>query len=320
MESLIGDPEVRGALERIVAHEEEKENRYRTDPVFRGMPSTPWWEWSEIPVDWQVVRRLLLAGVVKAQGGRRKWYVLSDRAAVSKALAEYGELQRMREEKVVAVAEEGVPGDLFDVIVGYADLKEFFRMTLKAEEPVHCLMVGAPGTAKSLFLMELERLGGRFITAGTATKVGIRDIIFEELPRILIIDELDKISDAKDLSALLTWMESGRIVIAKHGLAGEKRGRGWVFAAANTTRGLPAELLDRFQVFHIKPYTPDEFFRVVTGYLTARLGVPDALARHITRRVVEYSVSVREAVRIARLAKTEGEVDRIVEIVRRYAG
>ena len=175
-------------------------------------------------------------------------------------------------------------------------------------------------TAKSLFLMEIERLGARFITAGTSTKVGIRDIIYDELPRILIIDEIDKIADPNDLSALLTWMESGRIIITKHGLKDERRGKGWVFAAANTLRKLAPELIDRFEVFHVKPYTKEQFIRVVTGYLTKRKEVPEDLARYIAEKVQEYSVSVREAIRISRVAKTKNEVDRAIEIIRKYRG
>jgi Holliday junction DNA helicase RuvB len=257
--------------------------------------------------------------VLEALGGKHKYYVMKDREAVKKVLSEYKEYEKLAEERPTpAVETTGLPPDLFDVIEGYEDLKEFIKMSLRASEPVHCLMVGAPGTAKSLFLMEIERLGGRFITAGTSTKVGIRDIIYEELPRILIIDELDKIADPKDLSALLTWMESGRIVVAKSGLRDERRGRGWVFAAANTLKGLPPELIDRFQVFHIKPYTRDQFIRVVMGFLTRRRGVAADLARYIAERVADYSVSVREAIRIAALAKTREEVDKIVGIIQRY--
>jgi len=115
-------------------------------------------------------------------------------------------------------------------------------------------------------------------------------------------------------------MESGRIIITKHGLKDERRGKGWVFAACNRLKGLKSELIDRFEVFHIKPYTKEEFMRVVTGYLTKREGVSEALARYIAQRVMEYSVSVRKARDIARMAKTKEDVDELVEIVKKYRG
>ena len=317
LENLLSDLEVRETLKRIIEYEEKQEQKFKTDPAFRGLDMKPYWELIDIPASWHVVRKLMFAGVVERPA--KKWYILKDRESAKKALEEYERKMKERQQKAAEITQE-LPEDLFDVIEGYDDLKEFIKMSLKAEEPVHVLLVGPPGTAKSLFLMEIERLGARFITAGTSTKVGIRDIIYDELPRILIIDEIDKINDPKDLSSLLTWMESGRIVVTKHGLQDERRGKGWVFAAANTLRRLPPELIDRFEVFHIQPYTKEQFIRVVTGYLTKRKGVPEDLARYIAEKVQEYSISVREAIRVSRVAKTKDEVDKVIGIIKKYKG
>jgi len=318
LESLLSDPEVRETLKRIIQYEEEKEQKFKTDPIYEGLDTKPYWSLLDIPADWHVVRKLILAGVVERPA--KKWYILKDRKYAKKVLEEYEEKIKERQQRAVELTTQELPEDLFDVIEGYDDLKEFVKMSLKAEEPVHILLVGPPGTAKSLFLMEIERLGARFITAGTSTRVGIRDIIYDELPRILIVDEIDKIADSNDLSALLTWMEHGRIIITKHGLKDERRGKGWVFAAANTLKGLRPELIDRFEVFHVKPYTKEQFIRVVSGYLTKRKEVPEDLARYIAEKVQEYSVSVREAIRISRVAKTRDEVDKVIRIIKRYRG
>jgi len=310
---IFADPEVRETLKRIIEFEEKQEKKFREDPIYDGLNAKPYWGLLEIPAEWHVVKKLILAEIVERPA--KKWYILKDREAVKQAIRDYEEQVEERQQKTITTE---LPEDLFDVIEGYEDLKEFIKMSLRAEEPVHVLLCGAPGTAKSLFLMEIERLGARFVTAGTATKVGIRDIIYDELPRILIIDEIDKIADSKDLSAILTWMESGRIVIAKHGLQDERRGKGWVFAAANKLKGLPPELLDRFEVFHIKPYTKEQFIKVVAGYLTKRKGIPEDLARYIAERVQKYSTSVREAIRIANVAKTKEDVERVIEIITKY--
>jgi len=53
-------------------------------------------------------------------------------------------------------------------------------------------------------LMEIERLPGAiFITGGTTTKVGLRDILLDKKPRFLIIDELDKISSPDDIKCVV---------------------------------------------------------------------------------------------------------------------
>lgn len=211
-----------------------------------------------------------------------------------------------------------IPEDLFDVIEGFDDIKEFIKMSLRAKDPVHVLLVGPTGTAKSLFLMELERLGGYFITAGTTTKVGLRDLIYEELPRILIIDELDKCNNPKDISALLTWMDYGRIVVTKHGLRDVRHGKGWVFAAANRVDNLPPELLDRFRVFQIRKYSRDQFIKVATNFLVKRLHVDLELARYIAVEVSKYDISVRAARDIARIAQNKEQVKKAINTLRRY--
>jgi len=309
MQYAEADPMFVEILKRMVEKEEEN--------ISKGW--SPSWEWHDIGVAPYVLRKLVLDGIIRVAYKSRTHtcYELVDRQKAKEFIQTYEQMKRQQ----IAPKEEAeeIPEDLFDVIEGYDDIKKFIKLSLMADEPVHVLLVGPPGTGKSLFLMELERLpGSKFITAGTATRVGIRDIIFEELPRILIIDELDKINDPKDLSALLTWMESGRIIITKHRVRAERRGKGWVFAACNRTDNLPWELLDRFQVFRLKPYTKEQFIRVVTGYLTKRKKVNPELARYIAERVSEYTVSVREAIRMARLAKTKKEVDELIEIVRRY--
>lgn len=317
--SLLKDGEIRKALEKIVKYEEETEERYKKDPVFKGLDVHPYWDFQEVAVPWQIIRKLLFADVVKAVGGRRKQYFLVDRDSVKKSLQEYEGYEKIRTTELEVKKQIEIPSDIFDVIEEYGDLKDFIKLSLSAEEPVHGLLVGAPGTAKSLFLMELERLeGSHFITAGTATKVGIRDIIYEDLPRYLLIDEIEKISDSKDLSSLLTWMETGRIIITKHGLKDEKRGKGWVFGACNTTRGLPSELMDRFQVFHIKPYNPEQFRRVVIGYLTKRLKVEQGIAEYIADEVGKFTVSIRQAIRVSRIARTRGDVSKVLKIIRKY--
>lgn len=294
----------------------EFEENLAKNPVVEGAP--PAWEWSDVGIPTHLLKKFIETGTVRRLS--RRWYVLANREEVKKALGEFDQVQKIAEEgmrKPLPHPAE-VPQDLFDVVEGYDDLKEFLRLSLRAERPVHVLLVGPPGTAKSLFLMELERLGGVFCTAGSSTKAGIRDLIFEYLPRYLIIDELEKIADQKDLAVLLAWMESGRVVVTKHGQHEKREGRGWVFGACNTTRGLPPELLDRFQVFHLKPYSPEEFRKIVTNYLDKRVGVPRELAQYIAEQVGKYTVSVREAVRIASLAKTKEDVDKVLAVVKKY--
>lgn len=319
LRELIIDPRMRAALKKIIEYEESEEERYRSDPNLAQLGFKPWWDWQDVGVNWRIIHKFVDAGVVKAHGGRRKNYLLVDREGLKKMIEECESLSEAGGDNVL-VSEQGVPSDLFDAIEGYDDLKSFMKKVVSLDEPFHVLLVGPPGTAKSLFLMEVERLpGAKFVTAGTSTKAGIRELLVDDEPRFLLIDEIEKIEDPKDLSVLLTLMESQRIIVAKHGSRVEKRFPCSVIAACNTTRGLPRELLDRFQVFHLREYTREEFVRIVSNFLVKRRNVDPELARYIASRVSEYTLSVREAIRVAKVSKTKESVDETVELFKKYS-
>ncbi|MDP3063822.1 MAG: hypothetical protein Q8O40_11535 [Chloroflexota bacterium] len=114
-----------------------------------------------------------------------------------------------------------LPEDLFDVVVGHEKLKQLFVLSLRAPQPVHILLVGPPATAKSIFLMELERLPrSRYAVGGSSSRAGIVDFIIEQKPRYLMIDELEKM-DARDYSALLSLMGEGVVSRLKKGMTEE---------------------------------------------------------------------------------------------------
>ena len=212
-----------------------------------------------------------------------------------------------------------LPEDLFSIIEGYEDLKDVFIKSLTASSPVHILLVGNPGTAKTIFMMEIERLGGKLILGGTSSKVGIRDILLDEAPTILIIDEINEINSGKDLTALLTWMESQRVIVAKSGDHREREGKGWVFGACNTTKNISTAILSRFLKFHFEEYSKEEFVKVCIAVLTKRESTDEELARDIAVKLaIRGYRDVRDAIKVARLSSTKEEVDKIIETMVKY--
>ncbi|MEM1772068.1 MAG: hypothetical protein QXN65_08500, partial [Ignisphaera sp.] len=137
-------------------------------------------------------------------------------------------------------------------------------------------------------------------------------------PRFLVIDELDKLTNPDDISVLLTLMESQRVIVAKHKEYKEEYMKTWVFASANTTRGLPPELLDRFWKVYLKPYDRETLIRVVKSCLRRIEGIQSDLAEYIALRVADMGLSVRDAIRIARLAKSKEEVDKFLNVMVKY--
>lgn len=284
-------------LRRALAEEEKHAN----DEHYLG------WEWYEVQAPPAMINKLVTEGLVRVnyKSNSSTNYLLADRERVKRLLEE---AEREEGEEV----EEGpveIPDDLFDVIELHDDKKRLLMAGLRAEDPVHFLLVGSPASAKSLFLMQLARLPGAVLALGSeTTKVGIVDLLFERRPRYLIIDELDKVSGQEDLAALLSLMEGGVVVETKHRRRREGKFDTRVFAGANRLDKIPVELRSRFLILTFREYTPDEFHRIAVAVLTKREGAPQDIAELIAARLLRElgTRDVRDAVKVARLAKQRG--------------
>jgi DNA replicative helicase MCM subunit Mcm2 (Cdc46/Mcm family) len=88
-----------------------------------------------------------------------------------------------------------VKTSIFDSVFGYEGVKRTFIRSLNSKEPVHILLVGQPGHAKTLFLKcILERFGEKmtFFTVGSnASKSGLIDVLFDM--QYLLIDEIENL-------------------------------------------------------------------------------------------------------------------------------
>jgi Holliday junction DNA helicase RuvB len=218
------------------------------------------------------------------------------------------------------------PDDLFDDIVGLEREKELLLRALRSNEPVHVLLVGPPASAKSMMLEMISQwYGVPILLGGTTTRAGLREFIYENRPEILLIDELDKIYDSRDLSVLLSWMESQRLTITMW----NKRVTVTcpsvckVIAAANTTKGIPPELLSRFLVVKIEPYKPNEVMEICVRIIPKRSRVRDAKVVEAIARVVVESGSrdPRDCVKLARLEpKSVEDVERISSLIFKKIG
>lgn len=99
------------------------------------------------------------------------------------------ELQANKDRRHSKLATGQQRASLFDNIVGYEDVKTLYEMAVKAEKPVHLLLVGPPASAKSLFMSSLTKLERSYYAVGSSsTKSGIFDYLFEYRPRYFIID------------------------------------------------------------------------------------------------------------------------------------
>ena len=178
------------------------------------------------------------------------------------------------------------------------------------------MLTGPPALAKTLFLWDIEQTFGEqaiWLVGSATSKAGLWDLVAEREPRILLIDEMDKMN-ATDMAALLTLMEGGRLVRAKRGRELDIHNPLKVIAASNRLEKLSPELRSRFAIRRLNPYSREEFLTVVKGVLIRKENLPEDLAEKIANNLDGKSQDVRDAIRVARLAPQTG-VERAISLL-----
>ena len=84
---------------------------------------------------------------------------------------------------------------VFSRIEGLDDIKEMMLRALESHERAHTLLIGPPSSAKSMFMLEIEKFLGTkvyFAEGAATTKAGLQGFIAENPHKeIIIIDEID---------------------------------------------------------------------------------------------------------------------------------
>ena len=216
--------------------------------------------------------------------------------------------------------EEGEEDDFFDYIIGYHDVKKFLRMSINTEEPVHILLIGPPASAKTMFIKSMMKLGNSYFTdGGNTTKAGMLDYVFQNKPKYLLIDEIDKMS-SKDQTFLLNLMETGIVSETKHAKTRTEVLKTWVIASSNNIHTIISPLKSRFFIIELGPYNYEQFCQITKRILIKQHKVNEEIAKntaHLVWNKLE-SRNIRDCVRIGRMAKSVEDINFVVDMLRRY--
>lgn len=213
------------------------------------------------------------------------------------------------------------PPDLFGSIYGFDDIKANLAKFIASGKRGGFLFIGPPASAKTLFLLEIDRLPNAvYVTASNTTKASMRDLLIEDEPRFLCIDEIDKAS-ARDYDTLLSLLETGIVQKNTHYGRTQKVLTTQVFAAANRDEHIPPEIKSRFITLYVKPYTPEELRDVGMYILTRREGLPDDVADYVVTYAMDqiHVADVRDFRKIANLGRTIPEVQGAIALIGKYS-
>jgi MoxR-like ATPase len=201
---------------------------------------------------------------------------------------------------------------IFEKIFGYEGIKRTFVRSLASKEPVHLLLVGPPGQAKTMFLKcILETFGEKkafFTVGGNASKSGLIDLLFELRPKYLLIDEIEHLRSEYQ-TILLSLMETGILTQTMHNKLRQTHLKTWVFVTSNGTRKLSEPLLSRFRVLYLSKYDFSQFQEIAVKKLLAE-GLAKKAADEIAITVWEQlpNPNIRNCVQIGRLVKNEPDI------------
>lgn len=293
------NPDWRELLTEIVAFEDA----HRQEQYYQG------WLWQDVHCSPSNINRMITAKIVDLVSSSRTYNYYRLRS-----LEDTREALGSDETEIAVPLTEPIDADaLFENVVGHERVKTLLRYALKAEGAVHCLLIGPPGTAKTLILSDISRLAGAQMYLGsTTTKAGMVGMLLSYRPSFLVIDEIDKMA-SDDMSPLLSLMETGVVSRLQHGHYDRVTMPTRVFAGANELAKISAPITNRFARFEIPPYNHNEFLNVSTRLLTNREGLGPDMALLVAREVASHSLDIRDAVRVARMAK--GHPARVPEIV-----
>lgn len=207
----------------------------------------------------------------------------------------------------------------FKEIIGHYEIKEILNKAIVSKNPVHILLVGRPGSAKTMFLLEINRLfkSSIFVVGSNTTKAGLTNQLFDHRPKYVLVDELEKMSYS-DQNSLLHLMENGIVSETKVNKTREMFLRSSVFANANSCTKIIEPLLSRFLVVKIPDYSFEEFMNIAVFQLKK-----ENMDR-ITAIAISHTVwqelenrDIRDVIKIGRLANNIQEAELIIRILKR---
>jgi MoxR-like ATPase len=202
----------------------------------------------------------------------------------------------------------------FENIHGYDDIKNIVKRAIDAEDNYNLLFIGPPASAKTLFLLGIiEYKKGEYFD-GSNTTNQILDVLEEKRPKIICIDELDKMP-RQFQEKLLNFMESGHIKVDQMRKQYDFKIKGAkVFAACNEISRLSRPLQSRFRRLHLPPYTEQQFLEVSVKVLPKlKIGYV------IGKAVWDQKGDIRDVISIGKLVRKNDGPEEVKQIIRTMA-
>jgi len=190
--------------------------------------------------------------------------------------------------------------DGFAKIQGYEDIKDVVIRALESVENYNLLFVGPPASSKTLFLQGILEIKSGVYFDGSNTTSRLLDVLQERRPKIICIDELDKMSRTFQ-NQLLNFMDSGHVKVDQQRKQYDFEIKGTkMFATCNEINRLSKPLQSRFRILHLPKYDEEQFMNISVKVLK---NISDPLARYIGHTVFEQGGDIRTVQSVGKLLR-----------------
>ena len=330
-EWLRANPQYLDILRDAIEHEESLDPEdFEGDKVLRGYNEDNgtnhevYWENTDIPHHptkvYQLESRGFLDRVFDTNSTTR--YAIHNREKVKQIVTDFNEKFEGDAEVVMHdfPDKEDLDG-VFSDVVGYDDVKWLLKEALTSDDIVNILLVGPPGSGKTVFLRCINKLErSAFINGKKTSEAGFTDKMFDELPRYMCIDELDDMG-TDDQVSLADYTEEGVLVETKgNNRKRELRTNTKTFATANSVNDIAEQIDNRFTDLHFDEYSLDEFKEVCKNIIPREYGHTEEGAIEIAEAVWEIDgfANVRKAEDVASLSRN-ADPKRVVGVLENYS-
>jgi DNA polymerase III delta prime subunit len=201
----------------------------------------------------------------------------------------------------------------FDSIQGYDDVKNIINRVLQSEENYNLLLIAAPSSSKTLFLIEIMKTCKNCVYFdATNTTNRILQVLEEERPSIICLDEIDKMPKIF-AEKLLGFLESGHVKVDQKNLQMDFELKACkVIATANEINRLSKPLQSRFRKLHLPKYSKEQFIEVAVKVCSK---LKEDTAMMIGEVVYKQGGDIRNVISISKLIQKQDGEEEVREIM-----
>jgi Holliday junction DNA helicase RuvB len=213
--------------------------------------------------------------------------------------------------------------DLFNDIIGYADIKKLILRCIQSSdrEPVHVVLDGPPASAKSMFLLQMQKKleDTYYVDCTNASGPGMVEYLFKNDVKYLLLNEVEKMSKS-DQNVLLNVIETGVLTSTKVKKTATKEINLSIYATTNDIDGISKPFRSRFTELSLPEYNFDEFCEIAVKLTEQRDGHDRKIAVKIADTVWNKlnSRDVRDIIQISKLTMSIDDVDFLANTLQKY--